>query len=60
MSEDKIKMTLMRAVREHLLLPGETLAHMREMWTKLTDKDKEDLTLWFGEIGVQIETKAAA
>ena len=52
--------TLLSACREHLLLPGESLADFREMWKKLTEADKADLTRWFEEIKIKIQPPKAA
>lgn len=45
-------MTLLQAVRTNLLLPGETLAQLRDQWAKLTEKDKADFVEWFAVIGI--------
>lgn len=41
------EMTLIKAVREHLLLPGETIGDFTRMFKQLTDTDKADLSEQF-------------
>lgn len=57
------KMTLMQAVRAHLMVSPEN-ERAREMlteWKKLTDKDKDDLRIQFEkEFGYEIVTKLGA
>jgi hypothetical protein len=47
-------MSLLRAIREHLTIPGDDLPKLREMYTALTEQDKADLSTYFGAIGIEI------
>lgn len=46
--------TLIAAIKEHLTLPGETFADIRDEWQKLSDQDKKDLRDYFEAQGVEI------
>lgn len=47
-----LKMTMLKAIREHLLLPGEAMSVTE--YKKLTDQDKEELKAEFLKVGVEI------
>lgn len=52
------QLTLIQAIRKHLTLDGENLKNIAEGYKALTDKDKADLTGWFGEMGIEIKVPA--
>lgn len=41
------QISLMKAVRQHMLLSGETMAEFSAGWKKLTDQDKVELAAQF-------------
>lgn len=48
------QLTLMIAIRKHLMLPGEGIAEIKKSMESLTPQDKLDLTRDFAAIGVEI------
>jgi hypothetical protein len=48
------KMTLIAALKEHCMLPGEKLESLRQQYKELTDDDKAWFKAEFPAIGVEI------
>ena len=46
--------TLTVAIQQFLLLPGEPLSKVREMYKELSAQDRDDLKREFAAIGVEI------
>lgn len=56
MDENKTEpITLVRAIRDHLMLPGEGITRFREEYAKLTDKDKAELVEAFNKQGIYVK-----
>lgn len=46
--------SLLVAIRKHLMLEGEGMTAVKEQWAKLTDLDKTDLVQYFNEADIHV------
>jgi hypothetical protein len=50
--------SLTALLKEHILLPGESLSDLRDQFKKLTEKDKKELRMAFVEMGFPVQEPA--